>query len=184
MIGGHSGRISRRQGRRSRGQSLVEFALVLPVFLLILFGLLDVGRFVYLNSTLSQAAREGARLGAVEAGWLPPAAQDTTCNKPNGAVCPADVSTLRTHITDAADRMMAPFGSVSNVYTSCDVVPNPSTGLPALPSGNWTTTTCGTHTSRDLISVRVTSTFDAITPIVANILGSVPLTGSATMAIN
>ncbi len=46
------------------GQTLVEFALVLPVFLVVLFGLLDVGRYVYMNSVLSQAAREGARLGA------------------------------------------------------------------------------------------------------------------------
>ena len=50
------------------GQALVEFALILPVFLLLLFGLIDVGRYVYMNTVLSQAAREGARLGAAEAG--------------------------------------------------------------------------------------------------------------------
>ena len=52
------------------GQSLVEFALVIPVFLLILFGLLDAGRYVYMNSVLSQAAREGARVAAAEARWI------------------------------------------------------------------------------------------------------------------
>ena len=59
----------RRRHRGAAGQSLVEFALVLPVFLLMMFGLIDVGRFVYLSSTLSQAAREGARLGSVEASY-------------------------------------------------------------------------------------------------------------------
>ncbi|MCA1481071.1 TadE/TadG family type IV pilus assembly protein, partial [Bradyrhizobium sp. NBAIM08] len=39
--------------RRSHGQSLVEFALVLPIFLLLLLGLFDAGRMVYMNSTLS-----------------------------------------------------------------------------------------------------------------------------------
>ena len=58
--------LRRRTGDQD-GQGLVEIALVLPVFLLILFGILDVGRAVYTNSTLSQAAREGARLAAAEA---------------------------------------------------------------------------------------------------------------------
>ncbi len=61
--------LPRRRGAED-GQALVEFALVIPVFLFILFGLLDVGRLVYTNSTLSQAAREGARLAAAEAGWI------------------------------------------------------------------------------------------------------------------
>jgi hypothetical protein len=53
--------IRRRQRRRSRGQSLVEFALILPIFLLILFGLFDLGRAVYAWSTINNAAREAAR---------------------------------------------------------------------------------------------------------------------------
>ena len=163
-----------------RGQGLVEFALVIIPFLMLLFGVIDVGRLVYLNSTLSQSAREAARLGAVEAGWLPPAVQDSTCNLANGAVCPADVATLRTHMTAAANRMMAPFGTVANLYTSCD----PASGSPAPPTGTWTSTTCATHASRDLVSVRVTSTFTPITPIVGSIVGNVVLSGSATMSIN
>ncbi len=49
------------------GQSLVEFALVFPVFLLLLFGLIDIGRFVYTANAVSEAAREGARFGSVVA---------------------------------------------------------------------------------------------------------------------
>lgn len=48
------------------GQSLVEFALVFPVFLLLIIGLVDVGRLVYINNALSEGAREGARWGSVQ----------------------------------------------------------------------------------------------------------------------
>jgi PKD repeat protein len=45
---------------RTLGQSLVEFALVLPVFLLFFAAALDLGRVFYANITLNNAAREGA----------------------------------------------------------------------------------------------------------------------------
>ena len=52
-------------GRRDRGQALPEFALVIPVFLLIIFGLFDVGRAVFMYNGLTNAAREAARLAIV-----------------------------------------------------------------------------------------------------------------------
>lgn len=52
-------------GRRSRGQALVEFALVIPLFLLMLVALFDLGRAVFAYNTLTNAAREGARLAIV-----------------------------------------------------------------------------------------------------------------------
>ncbi len=57
-----------RSGVRAavRGQALVEFALVFPIFLLLLFGLIEVGRFIYLNNAFNEAAREAARFGSVE----------------------------------------------------------------------------------------------------------------------
>ena len=59
-------RRSRRSGPRSRGQALVEFALIFPIFMLVLFGIIDVGRFVYVSNSLNEASREGARFGSVE----------------------------------------------------------------------------------------------------------------------
>ena len=50
---------------RSRGQSLVEFALVFPIFLLVFVALFDLGRAVFAYNTLTNAAREGARLAIV-----------------------------------------------------------------------------------------------------------------------
>jgi len=58
-----SGPRSRRSRRRprTRGQALVEFALVLPAFLLVLSGILDFGFLLYSRMTVISAAREGAR---------------------------------------------------------------------------------------------------------------------------
>jgi hypothetical protein len=49
---------------RHRGQSLVEFALILPTILLMLVGLIDFGFLFYANMTLEYATREGARVGS------------------------------------------------------------------------------------------------------------------------
>jgi hypothetical protein len=54
-----------RAGRRTRGQSLVEFSLVIPLFLLLLIAVFDLGRGVFAYNTLTNAAREGARMAIV-----------------------------------------------------------------------------------------------------------------------
>src|SRR5262249_20894930 len=67
---------ARRQGRAQsvrrgklrrgeRGVSVVEFALVLPVFLAFMFGVTEFGRAVYYYNTVANASREGARYGIV-----------------------------------------------------------------------------------------------------------------------
>jgi PKD repeat protein len=53
-------RHGQKSRQKSRGQSLVEFALVLPVFLVFLAAALDLGRVFYANISLNNAAREGA----------------------------------------------------------------------------------------------------------------------------
>lgn len=51
--------------RRSAGQALVEFALVAPIFFLLLFGIIEAGRFILYYQTLNNATREGARYAIV-----------------------------------------------------------------------------------------------------------------------
>jgi Flp pilus assembly protein TadG len=48
-----------------RGSVAVEFALLLPLLLMVVFGLIDFGRALNTQLTLTQAAREGARLAAL-----------------------------------------------------------------------------------------------------------------------
>jgi Flp pilus assembly protein TadG len=172
---------ARRRGR-SLGQTLVEFALVLPIFFLLLFGLLDMGRLVYMNSTVSQAAREAARTGAVEAAWVGRTAPTyPNCNTVGGPVCPADVAALRADMLAAGNRMMAPFGSIAaaDFYTSCDPMGSAPTPV--------TTKNCLTATdpvASPVISVRVVLIFRPLTPVVSQMFGSITTSGSATMVIH
>src|SRR5947208_915331 len=75
---------------RSRGQALVEFSLVLPIFLVMLMGIIDVGRAIWAQNSLASAAREGARIAIVHGG-----SSTTTC--PIGP--PADTATVPTTTT-------------------------------------------------------------------------------------
>jgi len=54
-----------QNSEEQRGQSLVEFALLLPLMLLIVTGLFDVARAVWEENTLAYAAREGTRFAIV-----------------------------------------------------------------------------------------------------------------------
>jgi Flp pilus assembly protein TadG len=55
----------RQADSRSQGQSLAEFALVLPIFLVLFFAIFDLGSAVFTFNSLTNAAREGARLAIV-----------------------------------------------------------------------------------------------------------------------
>ncbi|NOK59703.1 MAG: pilus assembly protein [Chloroflexi bacterium AL-W] len=54
--------------RRSQGQSLVEMALLLPLLLLLFFGIIDLGYYIYGYATIYQSARNGSEVAA----QLPP----------------------------------------------------------------------------------------------------------------
>ena len=56
----------RKIGKCQRGAAIVEFALVLPLLLLFLAGVIEFGRAFYTWSLMSEAIREGARAGIVE----------------------------------------------------------------------------------------------------------------------
>ena len=53
------------QLRNQRGQALVEFALLLPLVMLILIGIIEFGRAWQAKQTLTDVAREGARIAAI-----------------------------------------------------------------------------------------------------------------------
>jgi hypothetical protein len=54
--------------RAGRGQALVEFALIVPLFLALLFAIVDFGRVVWANDSLANSAREAARFAIVHGG--------------------------------------------------------------------------------------------------------------------
>ena len=52
--------------RGETGQGLLEFALVIPLLMLMVVGLFDLGYAVFVNNMISNAAREGARVGIIQ----------------------------------------------------------------------------------------------------------------------
>lgn len=55
----------RNLGNNERGQSAVEFALILPILIIILLGIVEFGWFLNAKITITSAAREGARVYAI-----------------------------------------------------------------------------------------------------------------------
>jgi len=55
----------RRRHPGERGQSLVEFAFVLPIIVLVIVAFIEIGRAVFAWNTIANAARQGARVAAV-----------------------------------------------------------------------------------------------------------------------
>lgn len=85
-------------GRDEKGQSLVEFALVVPILLLLVLGIMEFGRAYSANLTLQNATREGARLAVTGA----TDAQITQRVKDSAPTL--DVSRLNVSVTPASRR--------------------------------------------------------------------------------
>lgn len=186
-----------RGSERDVGQAIAEFAIVIPIFLLILFGVVDVGRLVYTNAALSQGAREGARLAAAEGGWIGLTGSGCVsspsaigASNPGAHVCPPDVAAMKADIVNAVNRMNAGLDRVTAVHISCNA--GAASGDPA-PTGDWTETVGGNGCTGagaanashgGLISVRVEYAYRPLTPIITSIIGNVPLSGSTSMVIN
>jgi hypothetical protein len=73
--GGTAGEDLRPHPRLQTSQALIEFALISPVLLLLLFGMVDMGRAVFYYDTVNHAAREGART-AIRASYSLPTNAD------------------------------------------------------------------------------------------------------------
>jgi hypothetical protein len=105
-------KLLRRQHSHSRGQALVEFALILPLFLMVLVGVIVFGIIVFYNQQLTNAAREAARFAAVGSataqcpvvGHLDPVGPGLTSTDP---------------LTGHTAAWAAPDG-----YVRCDIPPN------------------------------------------------------------
>lgn len=172
-------RSPRRRPARDPGQGLVEFALVLPVFLMIVFGLLDLGAFVFSDNVMSNAAREGARVASTEASWIgKTTTDDPGCNQPGGPVCRATAAQVVTDTQTAVNTASSGLTSGITVYVRCDPAGSP-------PTGAWTTGSCASnHTTGNIVSVRIVYTFNPLTPVGRAAVGSPQRSGSATMVIN
>ncbi len=93
----------RNLAKRTTGQSFVEFALMLPVFLILVMGILDMARAFSALQMVTNAAREGARVG----------------------IMPASLSSV---VTNAVDNYLAAGGQTGCATTGSNWGPAGDTG--------------------------------------------------------
>ena len=141
----------RRRRKRSRGQSLVEFALLVPVLLLILLVSIDFGRAFYSWVILQNAARIGANYAGVNAQGLEANPDD-----------PNIVDEYRALVNDDVDEALC---------TAPANPPNPVFTDGADTSGTGQTPDTAYNVGDDT-RVELTCVFHPLTPIISNIVGS------------
>ena len=124
-----------RHKKRTRGQALVEFALVIPVFLLVLCGILDFGFMLYSRMTVINASREGARIAVTAA---------------NRKTVPSLVSGT------VANNATALNSGLLSTSTNCIAIKTSG-------SCNWSTQT--SSQAGDAVSVTVTYTYQTFFPL-------------------
>jgi hypothetical protein len=173
---------------RQRSQALVEFALVAPLLIILLFGIVDFGRVIYVYVTINQAVNEGARTAVRDSPLLP---------------TNADVETaVKTHAIDLSLANPCPNGPITSVAPPANqgwvyiTEPNPPSTVetlsPALqdaPGGQvWSISTgacSATNPAHNHAPLQVTIRFNFVpfTPLIQQLTGnSIIITASATYA--
>ena len=154
-------RLIRRWSRPDhRGQSLVEFALTLPLLLLIVMGTVDLGRAYFRVENLTNAVKEGAFFGA----------RAPTCDTNLNPGCP-DPRNVQFRVSQELDNV-AFTGFTARCFA-------PGTTDFTTPGKALTDCEDG-----DLYYVKATVPFDLITPILADLIGStLNLTSAATSVV-
>lgn len=166
--------------RRARGQSLVEFSLVLGPLLLLILGVVQFGLIFNSFVTITNAAREGARTGTIHVydRTLTKAQNDAARNAAIRTSVLASMNLLgRTapHFTNGST-----WTQTGTTYTNGDIVVTY-----ALPTGVVETDTRTGQT----VTVRLTYHQDLVIPLISSLLpqdggGRLALPGEVTMVIN
>lgn len=148
-----------------RGTSLTEFALVAPLVLLILFGVIEFGRYVGHVTSVVTAAREGARYGVA------------TGDSGGGVPRFVDCDEIR-----AAARSLATLADVADtdITISYDHGPGSSAFL-TCPAG--TTADPAQIITNDRIVVTVTKNYTPVVPLAGKFIGNQTLTSTAHRTI-
>ncbi|NUT37963.1 MAG: pilus assembly protein [Hamadaea sp.] len=120
----------RRRSHRDGGAAAVEFALVLPLLLLIVFGIIDFGRLLNAQIKTTEAAREGARAASIVGG--------TTANRK--AQAEVRIAKVDADISiDSGDYCSSEDAAITTKYTFSWVTPvGDLAGL--LGGGSWGST--------------------------------------------
>ena len=108
---GHVGQTRRTKRAKRRGAAVVEFAVVAPVLLLFVLGIIEFGRMVMAQQLITNAAREGARIAIV-----PGSSTSQVTSKVSSYLSTASISGATT--TVSPDPSAATYGSTVTVTVS------------------------------------------------------------------
>jgi len=116
----------RREAEESseRGQSLVEFALLVPLLLIIVAGVLDLGRLYFAFLTITDAAAEGVTYATIH----PPDATAVTCPASPTCASPDDVGCICLRAQTSTEGAIEIAGD--DVEITCLNCPTPPSGTP------------------------------------------------------
>lgn len=183
-----------RHRERSLGQGLVEFGLVLPIFLAILIGMVDIGRAVWANNSVANAAREAARFASVHGG----SCEDLTSTGCTSAYyCPVGPAVSTAAVPSAGASCPYPSPSKQAIYdtaTSYLIAGGSGTTITACYFDPAATNTCTGNTDSNLGGGGNNARGKAVTVVVSSqvpmIIGSligvgtINVSGTSTMLIN
>jgi hypothetical protein len=164
--------------RSERGQNLVEFALILPVLVILLVGIFDLGHVVWTNDALSNASREAARFAIVHGGSdstaCPVGPAPASLVVPSAsATCPHPSPSVQS-VKDEAGQWLQGVGGTHHVYVCYGDVTSCTSDTDAAGATNVR----GTR-----ITVTVTTDMGLSAPALLGI-GPFHLSASTTMLVN
>lgn len=87
--------------KKRRGAAAVEFAVVAPVFLLLVFGMIEYGRMVMVQQILTNASREGARCAVLDGATHQMVVDTVTQYLTSGSIQGANITVNPTNPEDA-----------------------------------------------------------------------------------
>jgi Flp pilus assembly protein TadG len=154
------------------GQGLTEFALVFPIIVLLIMGVFDMGRAVYAYNALTNAAREGARVGSVN--QLDPGASHVGCNEDKPIEDPVN--------PDWWSKACAAATAISMGITPSNV-----TVSYAAP-GDESNLICSTANGQTLhvgciVTLTVTYNWSAMTPVIGNLMAPIAMSSTSQIPI-
>ena len=158
-------KLNRWRGRA--GQSLVEMAMVLPILALLTFGLVDFGRGYYFQVSITNAAREGARVAILNIYTGP---QNPSCSTSNSyATCPVQTDA---NIITAVGHELTYSGIPPSSITICP--PHDSTGSTAgcPDTSNRVDKWVSQNPVNYYVTVNVKYDFQLYTPLMQQLVGN------------
>ena len=151
-------RLRRRNPERSRGQTLVEFALIMPVFLMMTLGVVDGARIFSAYISITNAAREGALYAASGTNYT------KWCSTTTTVACPATFTSANQSANP--DNIAYRVQQESQGLTAANV----KLFVPTCADASGTTVTCGPSAVR--VTVKVEYTMTLFVPVVSTLMGS------------